>query len=151
MNKTLEQVVQYLRDAIANHPIKEEGKGYLPEVYYQNGNDGTDFDWSCNDCTCEFFVFYNTGEHALGYVKAQVTKQGFITGYVWDTERYGNGVRLPDVPLAEDAIGRDQYNAYYMPTWTRETMAARRAQRFRNWLMKTRDKMHIYDEPIATL
>lgn len=150
MNKTLEKVLSYIREAIAQHPIREKGKAYSPSVRYMNGNDGTGFDWGCNDRTCEFFVFYDTGDNALGYVKAYVTRDGNIEGYVWDTERYEDGVRLPSVPLATEEESKEYYGHY----WWRDgyvPLAKARARRFRDWLMKTRDKENVYDKEIATL
>lgn len=59
-------------------------------VYYRNGNDGTDFDWSMNDRTCEFMMFYNT-EEQLGFAKCWIDKQGNLVGYTWDDEGHGEG------------------------------------------------------------
>ena len=98
--KVLDAVVGYIRGAIEANPIKDGNKA-LPHVYYMNGNDGTDFDWDCNGRTCEFFVFYDT-EDQLGYVKAYVTRDGNIEGYVWDTERPFDAVALAPRPLSPD-------------------------------------------------
>lgn len=34
-------------------------------IYYKNGNDGTEFDYECNDMTCEFMVFWKNDCGAL--------------------------------------------------------------------------------------
>lgn len=99
---TSEEIIKsYIEDAIKAHPIKEEGKTYEPVVHYMNGNDGTKFDWDANARTCEFFVFYKSKE-ALGYIKVYATKRGTLEGYVWDTERYTDGVELTPAPIGID-------------------------------------------------
>lgn len=55
-----EKVVDYINKAkekynISNDMLLENGS-----IYYMNGNDGTAFDWDCNDVTCEFICFYKT-------------------------------------------------------------------------------------------
>lgn len=34
-------------------------------IFYFNGNDGTDFDYECNNMTCEFFVFWKSEDGAI--------------------------------------------------------------------------------------
>lgn len=34
-------------------------------IYYRNGNDGTDFDYACNDMTCEFYVYWKSEDGAI--------------------------------------------------------------------------------------
>lgn len=34
-------------------------------IYYMNGNDGTDFDYMCNDHACEFYIFWNSEYGAM--------------------------------------------------------------------------------------
>lgn len=96
---TIEIIIDYIKDAIKSHPIKD-GNDYEHNVYYMNGNDGTMFDWQCNDRTCEFFVWYAT-EKQLGYLKVYATKQGNIEGYIYDTERYGDGEKLTPLYIGE--------------------------------------------------
>ena len=50
-------------------------------IYYMNGNDGTDFDWSVNCRTCEFMLFYKSTEY--GFIKSFVDTHGVITAYVY--------------------------------------------------------------------
>ena len=147
MNETLRKVVDYIRKAIEEHPIKEEGKTYQRSILYRNGNDGTRFDWVVNNRTCEFFVFYDTGEDALGYIKAYVTRFGTIEGYVWNTERYEDGEMLDPEPLADDYEEPTARVFYH----SNGTLAERRARRFCKWLFETRDEVKIWDEEIATL
>ena len=34
-------------------------------IYYRNGNDGTGFDYGCNNMTCEFYVFWKNEYGAI--------------------------------------------------------------------------------------
>lgn len=34
-------------------------------IYYMNGNDGTSFDYGCNNMTCEFYVFWKSEAGAI--------------------------------------------------------------------------------------
>ena len=67
--------------------IKREGinKEYLYDngaIYYYNGNDGTDFDYSANNMTCEFFVFWKSEDGAI-----KVNQRGDkLVAYVYDKE-----------------------------------------------------------------
>lgn len=54
-------------------------------IHYMNGNDGTEFDWSCNERLCEFYVFHK-GE--MGYIKACVNKDNTINIYIYKDGGY---------------------------------------------------------------
>ena len=99
---THEQMIALIRDyilmALKSNPVKEKNKTIEPNIYYMNGNDGTDFDWDCNDRTCEFMVFYDSIDQ-LGYCQVYATKDGELVGYVFDTERYSGGVKLPPLNI----------------------------------------------------
>ena len=79
----VEQVINYIKKAIKEHPIAEPNKNYIPKVYYMNSNDGTDFDWECNERTCELEVMYEGKNYV--YIRVFVSKKGKIYGYVWNT------------------------------------------------------------------
>lgn len=57
------------------------------DVFYMNGNDGTDFDYNVNDRTCEFYVFLKEGD---GYIKAYHTLNKVVF-YVYDRNDPYNG------------------------------------------------------------
>lgn len=99
-NEILGQVADYIREWLAKYP-NQDGSHDEPNIYYMNGNDGTDFDWECNDRTCEFIVFYEE-EPKLGHIKAYVTKEGKIKGVVWDTQRWQDGVDTEPQSLDRD-------------------------------------------------
>lgn len=89
INKIVELLYNLMQEA-GLKPSDIVGTG---AIYYRNGNDGTDFDWSMNDRTCEFMMFYNT-EEQLGFAKVWVDKQGNLGGYTWDDEGHGEGKEI---------------------------------------------------------
>ena len=62
-----------------------------------NGNDGTMFDWSCNNRTCEFFQFYLSNE--MGVIKVYLCKDGFLRGYYWGKEGRAKGQEITPLQL----------------------------------------------------
>lgn len=93
----IDEVVDYIKRARAIHPevaddvlMKDEADtSALPyTIYYMNGNDGTDFDFSCNKRTCEFMVFYKKSK--MGFLKVSVNDDNTIDGYC-----YGEGQLYP--------------------------------------------------------
>lgn len=54
-----------------------------------NGNDGTDFDWNCNERLCEFFMFYKSTE--MGFIKVYVNNNDTLSGYIYKEDyKYGD-------------------------------------------------------------
>lgn len=49
-------------------------------IFYMNGNDGTDFDWSLNDRTSEFYMCHS---NEIGFIKLYVNKDDTYTAYVF--------------------------------------------------------------------
>lgn len=90
------------------------------KIYYMNGNDGTEFDWGCNDRVCEFVVFH---ENEFGYIKLLVGKDNVIDVYV-----YQDGGMNPTQVLTR----------YY----------DKNPLELANFLYRVFDKNYIYDEPI---
>lgn len=78
---TIEKVKEYIAKArelapdVTNAMLYSDG-----EIHYMNGNDGTDFDWNCNDRLCEFMVF---AKNELGFIKVYVNKDDTIDGYMY--------------------------------------------------------------------
>lgn len=44
-------------------------------IHYMNGNDGTPFDWNCNNRLCEFILFHKNG---IGFIKAYVDSDNTV-------------------------------------------------------------------------
>lgn len=74
----LNQIVDVMNEIRKEYPII--GNELDGKIYYMNGNDGTDFDWKCNERVCEFMVFH---ENEMGYIKLMLYKDGEITVYVY--------------------------------------------------------------------
>lgn len=74
----LKQIVNIVNEIRKEYPII--GNELDGKIYYMNGNDGTDFDWNCNDRVCEFMVFH---ENEYGYIKLMVYKDKTIQAYIY--------------------------------------------------------------------
>ena len=70
----LNQIVNIIDEIREEYPII--GNELDGKIYYMNGNDGTDFDWKCNERICEFMVFH---ENEMGYIK--LCRETSFTGY----------------------------------------------------------------------
>ena len=68
-------------------------------IFYMNANDGTGFDFSMNDRTCEFMSFYKSSNY--GFFKVYVTRDGKITGFAYLEEGYGEAIRLEPKNVGE--------------------------------------------------
>lgn len=84
MNATYfkEKIEALFADVRKKYPVDDEKLCDGGKIYYMNGNDSTEFDWSVNDCLCEFMVFWKTSE--VGYIKVSVNKSGVANWYVYD-------------------------------------------------------------------
>ena len=114
----LKQIVDVVNEIRKEYPIignKLDGK-----IYYMNGNDGTDFDWDCNDRTCEFMVF---NENEMGYICLMVNRDNTITIYVY-----------PD--------------GGWCPTYELERKYKGNARAFKDYLYRTFDMNGLWDSTI---
>lgn len=68
-------------------------------VFYMNGNDGTGFDFSMNDRTCELMSFYKSSNY--GFFKIFVTRSGLIDGYAYLEEEHGEAIHLEPKNVGE--------------------------------------------------
>lgn len=87
----LKQIVNIINEVREEYPII--GNELDGKIYYMNGNDGTDFDWKCNNRVCEFMVFH---ENEMGYIKLMVYNDNIITIYV-----YADGGMKPTAEITE--------------------------------------------------
>ena len=121
MNKDrANDIIQAIMDFIV-----DERKRLAPEVqtedltdngsiYYMNGNDGTDFDFRVNGRTCEFMQFYKSTE--MGCIKAYLTENGIVTGYLWKNDGYGEGIKLSEMKLT-DVYEASEFAEYLQETF----------------------------------
>ncbi len=114
----LNQIVNIINEVREEYPII--GNELDGKIYYMNGNDGTDFDWNCNERVCEFMVFH---ENEMGYIKLMVFNDNLIRIYV-----YADGGMHPTKELERH---------YY-----------KNPLELANFLYRTFDANNLWDEPI---
>lgn len=114
----LNQIVNIINEVREEYPII--GNELDGKIYYMNGNDGTAFDWNCNERVCEFMVFH---ENEMGYIKLMVYNDNLITIYV-----YADGGMHPTKELERH---------YY-----------KNPLELANFLYRTFDMNDLWDEPI---
>ena len=114
----LNQIVEIVNEIRKKYPVI--GNELDGKIYYMNGNDGTDFDWECNDRLCEFMVFH---ENEYGYIKIMVNKNNSVDVYV-----FANGGMSPTATI------KMRYNG--------------NVSNFKNYMMCKFDDNGIWDESI---
>ena len=83
--------ISKIRDII-NNIIKEQNINREDlynngAIYYMNGNDGTDFDYNCNNMTSEFYVFW---KNEAGAIKLNQRGDTFVI-FVYEKENPYSG------------------------------------------------------------
>lgn len=81
--KKLKDYIDLIRRA---HPeIKDEELYQNGAIIYANGNDGTDFDWRCNNRLCEFMIYFREDgpKNGVGFIKVFIEKNDVMTAYVY--------------------------------------------------------------------
>lgn len=130
--KLIQKVREYfamareLMPEVTDDMLYDEGDG--EKIYYMNGNDGTEFDWSCNERLCEFFMFYKSTE--MGFIKVYVNDDDTMTGYMYKEEyKYG------DEPIKLQPVELNGDDALY----------------FAALMNQIADRKRLYDQPISKL
>ena len=80
-------IKDFIDKVISDNGIEKSSLYENGAVYYENGNDGTDFDFEVNGRTCEFYVYYGNGD---GAIKCFVTEKE-IVAYVYPEENPFSG------------------------------------------------------------
>lgn len=93
-------------------------------IHYMNGNDGTRFDWNCNDRLCEFYVFH---KNEMGFIKALVNRDNVINVII-----YEDGGMSPTYKFSEE-------------------MEKLKASSFAKVMNHIADKEKLWDKPIYEL
>lgn len=126
MNKELLTVIGYIETQIKKHypTITNEELCDNGAIYYMNGNDGTDFDWDCNNRVCEFMKFYKSTEYGL--IKIFVSRKGKIDGYLYKEEGKGKAIELEPIYITES-----------------------QARAFKKYLMETYDNKGLWDSIVG--
>lgn len=76
------EITRIIGEVREKFPVPDEQLLDNGTVYYMNGNDGTDFDFSVNNRLCEFMVFYSNSE--MGFIKILVNSDNSIDVYIYD-------------------------------------------------------------------
>lgn len=82
LNKNIIFVMSIFADLIDNQfcldrkQLKDNGA-----IYYENGKNGTKFDWNTNEHISPFYVFYKNGE---GAIKLLIYKDGTIEAFLYE-------------------------------------------------------------------
>lgn len=100
-DRVKQQVLDYIKSNIRDR-FPEITDDMLIEngtVFYMNGNDGTGFDFSMNDRTCELMSFYKSSNY--GFFKIFVTRSGLIDGYAYLEEGHGEAIHLEPKNVGE--------------------------------------------------
>lgn len=95
MYEHLETICRFIDRAKEKYPDTPLENNGL--VGYYNGNDGTQFDWECNDRLCEFGCGYDNGEDIYAF-KVLVDKDGYA-----ECCCYPNGEQHP-VEIIKDRL-----------------------------------------------
>lgn len=99
--KILAEIKTYISEARKQYPeITDDILCDDGSIYYMNGNDGTDFDWFCNNRCCEFYLFYKETEY--GFIKVFVNANGTMNGYAYLDKGYGDAIELPEYYLGKE-------------------------------------------------
>ena len=80
-------IKDFIDKVIADNGIDKSSLYANGAVYYENSNDGTDFDFESNSRTCESYVYYGKGD---GAIKCFVTEKE-IVAYVYPEENPFSG------------------------------------------------------------
>ena len=100
-DRVKQQVLDYIKSNIRDR-FPEITDDMLIEngtVFYMNGNDGTGFDFSMNDRTCELMSFYKSSNY--GFFKIFVTRSRLIDGYAYLEEGHGEAIHLEPKNVGE--------------------------------------------------
>lgn len=105
--------------------VKDENLYGGGAIYYQNANDGTDFDWKCNGHLCEFGLFHK--ESTLYCFKMHVHR--------------GGGIEVYSYPH-EEAHSVKEYKFNTNPEVVRKAF---------KWLLEHADDKHLWDRSLDEL
>lgn len=83
-NKIKETIVDFFNEIRKQYPeVTTDMLELDGAIHYMNGNDGTGFDWACNDRVCEFYIWYNERLGNRGFIKVFLGRFGKLSAYVY--------------------------------------------------------------------
>ena len=126
VNCVLEEIQEILKKDAEECGMAEKGLTNT-DMYYMNGNDGTEFDWRCNDRVCEFALQYPEELTDMLAARLMVWRDGNATLYMYEP----------------DAVSPFQ-EIYYNDTFDENDI-----KMLAEYLEDTRDKKRIWDKKIS--
>ena len=85
VNYVLEEIQELLKEAAEECGMAEKGLTNT-DMYYMNGNDGTEFDWHCNYRVCEFALQYPEELTDMLAARLMVGRDGNATLYMYEPD-----------------------------------------------------------------
>ena len=79
--EVLKEIVALLEEARIKHGVSKDKLDCDGKVTYANGNDGTSFDWHCNNRLCEFG--YGLKDKSVWSFKLCINKNGNASVYCY--------------------------------------------------------------------
>lgn len=102
IRKTIASAInEVIQKDIENGIIEKEDLFNNAKIYYDNGRNGTYFDWTMNDHSPEFCVCYN-GKDQLGYISVSLYKTGELIGFKWLDKGHGKAEKISMGTLNEE-------------------------------------------------
>ena len=100
----INKVKEHINEVRKKYPsITNDILFYDGDIFYMNGNDGTEFDWFANNRMCEFMVFYK--ETTYGFIKCNIFDNGTIRTYIYMNQGFDNN---PEVQEAHNFFSEDE-------------------------------------------
>ena len=128
IRKTIASAInEIIEKDIAAGVIKKEDLFNKAKIYYDNGRNGTYFDWTMNDHSSGFTVCYN-GKEQLGYLSVYLYKTGELIGFKWLDKGHGKAENI--------SVG---------------TLSNEDANYLINLLLQNEEEKNLFDKPIDEL
>lgn len=93
-NELVQAVCSYMHRMHEQYAPQRSRSDIEPFIYYMNGVDGTWFDVDYNNRICELQLFFPEEKGGMGFMKAYLTTDGNIEGYIWPDGEM-RGTELP--------------------------------------------------------
>lgn len=109
-------------------------------IYYMNGNDGTDFDFNCNDRACEFYMYWPSEDGAL---KLLLSKDKIIMYYYPEEDPYNH-----ELLVKRDIPNNNDYDLYEVCTYLYGSYDRKNIydEKVENWELETEECFNTQDD-----
>lgn len=103
-DKLINIIVNYINEIWKTYApnIKKEELINDGELFYRNGNDGTDFDWKINKHLCPFMTFFKNG---WGFIMITAFYDGTIEGCIFDkNEPLAESIKAKPIKVDKELV-----------------------------------------------